>query len=148
MFERRKSKNIFIRDIGIGSDYPVSIQSMTNTDTRDVQATIDQIKALAIAGCEIARIAIPDHEAAEKVKEIVQASPLPLVADIHFDYRLALEAIENGIHALRINPGNIGSRERIKSLVDIHSFFNQFNRRGRILKRRRSAQAKIFAVVN
>lgn len=118
MFERRKSKNIFIRDIGIGSDYPVSIQSMTNTDTRDVQATIDQIKALAIAGCEIARIAIPDHEAAEKVKEIVQASPLPLVADIHFDYRLALEAIENGIHALRINPGNIGSRERIKSLVD------------------------------
>lgn len=118
MLKRRKTKNIFIRDIGIGSDYPVTIQSMTNTDSRDARATIEQIKALAIAGCQIVRIAVPDFEAAEKTKEIVANSPIPVIADIHFDYRLALEVIKNGIDGLRINPGNIGSQERIKALVD------------------------------
>lgn len=118
MFERRKTKNIFVGKIGIGSDYPVSIQSMTNTDTRDTAKTLEQIRELAEAGCEIIRIAIPDIEAAERTKDIVAASPIPVIADIHFDYRLALETIKNGIHGLRINPGNIGSENRIKAVVD------------------------------
>lgn len=124
MFNRRKTKNIFIGNIGIGSDFPVSIQSMTNSDTRDVQKTISQIKELAEAGCEIIRIAVPNMEAAEKTKEIVEKSPIPVVADIHFDYRLALESIKNGIHGMRINPGNIGSEDRIKAVVDAAKFHN------------------------
>ena len=117
MFERRKTKNLVLGGIGIGSEHPVSIQSMTNTDTRNPAATISQIKRLYQAGCEIVRVAVPDMEAAEKIKEIVEGSPIPVVADIHFDYRLALKSIEGGIHGLRINPGNIGSEDRIYQVV-------------------------------
>lgn len=124
MFERRKTSNVFVGNVGIGSDYPVTIQSMTNTDTRDVQKTINQIVQLTEAGCEIIRIAVPNIEAAEKTKEIVSKSPIPVIADIHFDYRLALESIKNGVHGLRINPGNIGNEGRIRQVVESARAYN------------------------
>ena len=104
--------------VQIGGDAPVSIQSMTNTDTRDVKTTVEQIARLADAGCEIVRSAVPDMEAAKAVGEIKKRISIPLVADIHFDYRLALEAIKGGVDKVRINPGNIGSRERVKAVSD------------------------------
>ncbi|MFO7803288.1 MAG: flavodoxin-dependent (E)-4-hydroxy-3-methylbut-2-enyl-diphosphate synthase [Desulfovermiculus sp.] len=102
----------------VGGNAPIRIQSMTNTDTRDTQATLGQIQDLAQAGCEIVRLAVPDRTAAEALPAIIASSPVPLVADIHFDYRLALAAAEAGIHGLRINPGNIGSHERINRVID------------------------------
>ena len=117
MINRRKSKQISIGEVKIGGDAPISVQSMCNTDTRDVKATLNQIEELACAGCEIARLAVLNKDAASAIKDIVAKSPIPLVADIHFDYRLALACIENGIHALRINPGNIGSREHTEKVV-------------------------------
>ncbi len=116
-YKRRKSKKIHIGLVPIGGDSPIAIQSMTTTDTRDVKSTLDQIKALADAGCDIVRVAVPDKEAASKLSEIKSKSPVPLVADIHFDWRLALEAIKQGIDALRLNPGNIGEHERVKEVV-------------------------------
>lgn len=110
MINRRKSKQISIGNIKIGGDAPISVQSMCNTDTRDAASTLDQISELASAGCEIVRLAVLNKDAAASIKDIVKKSPVPLVADIHFDYRLALTCIENGIHALRINPGNIGKK--------------------------------------
>lgn len=104
--------------VQIGGDAPVSIQSMTNTDTRDVKTTVEQIARLADAGCEIVRSAVPDMEAAKAIGEIKKRISIPLVADIHFDYRLALEAIKGGVDKVRINPGNIGSRERVKAVSD------------------------------
>ena len=118
MINRRKSKQISIGNIKIGGDAPISVQSMCNTDTRDVESTLNQISELASAGCEIARLAVLNKYAAEAIKEIVKKSPIPLVADIHFDYRLALQCIENGIQALRINPGNIGKREHTIKVVE------------------------------
>jgi len=118
MILRRKSKQISIGNIKIGGDAPISVQSMCNTDTRDVKATLDQIGELASAGCEIVRLAVLNKDAAGAVKDIVKKSPVPLVADIHFDYRLALECIKNGIHALRINPGNIGKKEHTVKVVE------------------------------
>ena len=118
MIERRKSRQITIGNIKIGGDAPISVQSMCNTDTRDVSATLDQIGELAAAGCEIVRLAVLNKDAASAIKDIVKKSPVPLVADIHFDYRLALTCIENGIHALRINPGNIGKREHTVKVVE------------------------------
>ena len=118
MINRRKSKQISIGNIKIGGDAPISVQSMCNTDTRDIEATLMQINELASAGCEIARLAVLNKDAALAIKEIVKKSSIPLVADIHFDYRLALQCIENGIHALRINPGNIGKREHTKKVVE------------------------------
>ncbi len=118
MIERRKSRQISIGNIKIGGDAPISVQSMCNTDTRDVAATLDQIGELAAAGCEIVRLAVLNKDAASAIKDIVKKSPVPLVADIHFDYRLALTCIENGIHALRINPGNIGKREHTVKVVE------------------------------
>lgn len=115
--ERRKTREVKIGNIKIGGDNPVAIQSMCNTDTRDVRATVDQINRLAEAGCEIIRVAVPDMTAAEAIKDIKSAIDIPLVADIHFDYRLALKAIENGVDKMRINPGNIGSEDRIKAVV-------------------------------
>lgn len=109
---------IKIGNIKIGAGAPVSVQSMTNTPTEDVQATLGQIKKLADAGCEIIRLAVLNKESAEKIKEIKQKSPLPLIADIHFDYRLALTCINNGIDGLRLNPGNIGGMERVKKVVE------------------------------
>jgi len=102
----------------IGGDNPILIQSMTNTDTRDVKATVEQIARLEDAGCDIIRVAVPDREAAEALSGIKAGIHIPLVADIHFDYRLALTAIENGVEKLRINPGNIGGRDKVKAVVE------------------------------
>ena len=117
MINRRKSKQIQIGNIKIGGDAPISVQSMCNTDTRDVEKTLDQINELASAGCEIARLAVLNKDAACAIKDIVKKSQIPIVADIHFDYRLALTCIENGVHALRINPGNIGKREHTEKVI-------------------------------
>lgn len=114
---RIKTKKIKLGNKFVGGDSPVSVQSMTNTDTRDPIATIEQIRKLELAGCDIIRCAVPDMEAAKALKEITENAKIPVVADIHFDYRLALEAIENGISALRINPGNIGSKERVEMVA-------------------------------
>ena len=118
MINRRKTKQICIGGVKIGGDAPISVQSMCNTDTRDVEATLNQIGELAACGCEIARLAVLNKDAASAIKEIVKKSQIPLVADIHFDYRLALTCIENGIHALRINPGNIGRKEHTIKVVE------------------------------
>lgn len=117
MIQRRKSKQICIGNIKIGGDAPISVQSMTNTDTRDVEKTLQQIYNLKELGCELVRLAILNKDAADAIKEIKKRSPLPLIADIHFDYRLAISCIENGIDALRINPGNIGKEEHTKKVV-------------------------------
>ncbi|MCT4564098.1 MAG: flavodoxin-dependent (E)-4-hydroxy-3-methylbut-2-enyl-diphosphate synthase [Maledivibacter sp.] len=114
---RRRTKKVRCGNLYIGGNSPVSIQSMTNTDTRDINKTIYQIKGLEETGCEIVRIAIPDMEAAMAVSQIKKSISIPLVADIHFDYRLALKCMENGIDKLRINPGNIGDIERVKKIV-------------------------------
>ena len=118
MIIRRKSKQITIGNVKVGGDAPISVQSMCNTDTRDVVKTVEQINELASAGCEIARLAVLNKDAAEAIKDIVKKTQIPLVADIHFDYRLALQCIENGIHALRINPGNIGKKEHTIKVVE------------------------------
>lgn len=104
--------------VPVGGGAPVSIQSMLNTRTTDVEGSLSQLRALAAAGCQIARLAVPDLEAAKGFGAIVAASPLPLVADIHFDYRLAIAAAENGAAKIRINPGNIGGEDRVKAVVD------------------------------
>ena len=107
---REETKVIDIGGVKIGGKYPIAIQSMTNTKTEDVKATVEQILRLEAAGCEIIRCAVPTMEAAEALREIKKQIHIPLVADIHFDYRLAIAAIENGADKIRINPGNIGSR--------------------------------------
>ena len=119
MIMKRQSKQISIGNVKIGGNAPVSVQSMCNTDTRDVQATLNQIKELYENGCEIVRLALLNKDAASAIKEIVKKSPLPLVADIHFDYRLAIECINNGIQGLRLNPGNIGKRENVEKVVKL-----------------------------
>lgn len=115
---RKKTREIQIGQVRIGGDNPVAIQSMTNTKTEDVDATVSQILALEKAGCEIVRCAVPTMEAAEALREIRKKIHIPLVADIHFDYKLAIAAVENGADKIRINPGNIGSKERIRAVVD------------------------------
>ncbi len=115
---RSETKKIRIGDVWIGGGSPVAIQSMTNTKTEDVEATVGQIRRLEKAGCEIIRCAVPTMEAAHALGEIKKQIHIPLVADIHFDYRLAIAAIENGADKIRINPGNIGSRERVQAVVD------------------------------
>ncbi|NLI89201.1 MAG: flavodoxin-dependent (E)-4-hydroxy-3-methylbut-2-enyl-diphosphate synthase [Epulopiscium sp.] len=117
-FERRNTRDVMVGDVMIGSKSPISIQSMTNTDTRDVEATVKQIDKLTKAGCEIVRVSVPDMESANAIKEIKNQINIPLVADIHFDYKLALASIENGVDKLRINPGNIGDEARIKEVVE------------------------------
>ena len=116
---RDHTKVIQIGNKKIGGGNPILIQSMTNTKTEDVQATVEQILALEAAGCDIIRCAVPTMEAAKALKEIKKQIHIPLVADIHFDYRLAIAAMENGADKIRINPGNIGSTERIKAVVDV-----------------------------
>lgn len=118
VMSRHKTREIQIGSIKIGAGNPIAIQSMTNTKTEDVKATVDQILALEKAGCEIVRCAVPSLEAAQALKEIKKQIHIPLVADIHFDYRLALASVENGADKIRINPGNIGSKERIQAVVD------------------------------
>ncbi|ABB16075.1 MULTISPECIES: flavodoxin-dependent (E)-4-hydroxy-3-methylbut-2-enyl-diphosphate synthase [Carboxydothermus] len=117
LLPRRKTKTIFIGTVPVGGDAPITVQSMTNTDTRDWQKTLRQIKRLKKAGCELVRVAVPDQEAARALKLIVEKSPLPVIADIHFDYKLALMALEAGVHGLRLNPGNIGSAEKVRIIV-------------------------------
>ncbi|MBP5469628.1 MAG: flavodoxin-dependent (E)-4-hydroxy-3-methylbut-2-enyl-diphosphate synthase [Candidatus Riflebacteria bacterium] len=117
MIERRKSKKIFIGDVAVGGDSPITVQTMTKTDTRDAKATLSEIKRLHIAGCDIIRLAVPDMQAAIALKEICENSPIPVMADIHFDHRLALKSIESGVHGLRLNPGNIRSEEKIKEVI-------------------------------
>jgi len=113
----RIKKEIFVGSVGIGGKHPVSIQSMTSTDTRDVDATLNQIIALKDAGCEIIRVAVPAKEALAPFKTIVEKSPLPVVADIHFDAYLALKSIEAGAQGIRINPGNIGGNKKVKEIL-------------------------------
>lgn len=117
MNKRKITKEIQVGGIKIGNGSPISIQSMTKTDTRDINATVDQIKILQDAGCDIIRVAVLNMEAAKAIKEIKKRITIPLVSDIHFDYRLALEVLDNGIDKLRINPGNIGDESRIKQVV-------------------------------
>lgn len=114
-----RTKTVKIGDRVIGGENPILIQSMTNTKTEDVKATVDQINRLAAAGCDIIRCAVPTMEAAEALKQIKEQISIPLVADIHFDYRLAIAAMENGADKIRINPGNIGSDERIQAVIDV-----------------------------
>ena len=113
------TRKVMVGDVAIGGDAPVSVQSMTNTDTRDIRSTLKQINELYESGCQIVRIAVPDSEAAEAVKHIKKESPVPIVADIHFDYRLAIKAAENGADKLRINPGNIGNKEQLTKITKV-----------------------------
>ncbi len=121
---RQQSKEVLIGDVKIGAGNPIAIQSMTNTKTEDVEATVAQILALEAVGCEIVRCTVPTMEAAEAIKEIKKRIHIPLVADIHFDYRMAIAAIENGADKIRINPGNIGNLERVKAVVDKAKEYN------------------------
>ena len=116
---RQNTKVVSIGGHCIGGKYPIAIQSMCNTKTEDVKATVAQILALEKAGCEIIRVAVPTMEAAEAIKEIKKQIHIPLVGDIHFDYRLAIEAMKNGVDKIRINPGNIGGEDRVKAVVDM-----------------------------
>ncbi|MCR4401863.1 MAG: flavodoxin-dependent (E)-4-hydroxy-3-methylbut-2-enyl-diphosphate synthase [Firmicutes bacterium] len=117
MINRRRTRTVMVGGVPIGGSAPVVVQSMTKTDTRDVAGTVSQLERLAQAGCEIARCAIPDPAAAAAFAEIKRRSPLPLVADVHFDYRLALAAVEAGADKLRINPGNIGDVSRVREVA-------------------------------
>lgn len=119
MIKRRKSKQLNIGNVKIGGDAPISVQSMCNTDTRDVQTTLSQINEMADKGCELVRLAVLNQDAANAIKEIVKKSPIPVIADIHFDYKLAIQCINNGIHALRLNPGNIGKKENVEKVVKL-----------------------------
>ncbi|KAB1443845.1 flavodoxin-dependent (E)-4-hydroxy-3-methylbut-2-enyl-diphosphate synthase [Pseudodesulfovibrio senegalensis] len=115
--ERRKTRTISVGGVGIGGSNPVRVQSMCNTDTRDVAATAAQVRQLAEAGCEIVRLAVPDMKAARALEAIRFQSPVPLIADIHFDYRLALASLDAGMDGLRINPGNIGGEDKVDAVV-------------------------------
>ncbi|MEK6680360.1 MAG: flavodoxin-dependent (E)-4-hydroxy-3-methylbut-2-enyl-diphosphate synthase [Nitrospirota bacterium] len=115
--KRKKTRQIRVGSVPVGGNAPISVQSMTNTDTRDVDATVSQIKRLEDAGCEIIRAAVPDKTAAEALSAIKKQIRIPLIADIHFDHRLALKAIEQGVDGLRINPGNIGDKKKIEAVV-------------------------------
>jgi (E)-4-hydroxy-3-methylbut-2-enyl-diphosphate synthase len=114
---RRTTRTIELGDVKIGSGHPVSVQTMTKTDTRDIVSTINQIKEVEEAGCQIVRCAVPDLDAAKALKKIIKSVKIPVIADIHFDHKLALESIKSGIHGLRINPGNIGSKSKIETVV-------------------------------
>lgn len=116
-FSRRKTRQIKIGSVAIGGGAPVVVQSMTKTDTRDVKATVAQVRRMVDAGCEVVRLAVPDREAVAALGEIKKRVRVPLVADIHFDYRLALASLKKGVDALRINPGNIGSADKVKEIV-------------------------------
>ena len=117
MIKRRASKVIRVGDVGIGGAGPVVVQSMTKTDTRDVAATVRQIRELEDCGCEIVRVAVPDKAAAQAIVDIKKETSVPIIADIHFDYRLALAALKSGADGLRLNPGNIAEREQIAAVV-------------------------------
>jgi (E)-4-hydroxy-3-methylbut-2-enyl-diphosphate synthase len=115
--DRTQTRRVQVGHVAVGGGAPVAVQSMTTTDTRDVEATVAQIQALEAAGCEIVRVAVPDKAAAAALPEVKRRIRLPLVADIHFDYRLALAALEAGVDKLRLNPGNIGSADRVRAVA-------------------------------
>jgi (E)-4-hydroxy-3-methylbut-2-enyl-diphosphate synthase len=117
MKKRRITKVLNVGNVKVGGDAPITVQSMTKTDTRDVKATVEQIKGLEEAGCEIIRCAVPDMEAAKALKEIIRQTRIPVIADIHFHYQLALEALKSGVDCLRLNPGNIRDREKVEEIV-------------------------------
>ncbi len=117
IIERKKTRQIHVGDVPIGGDAPIIVQSMTNTDTRDVEATVTQIKGLEAAGCEVIRVAVPEPESAQAIGAIRERIDIPLIADIHFDHRLAVASMENGAQAIRINPGNIGGPEKLAKVV-------------------------------
>lgn len=117
VIQRRRSRQIHVGAVAVGGDAPISVQSMTNTPTHDVRATIEQVQAIAAAGGDIVRVSCPDEASTAALREIVKESPIPVVADIHFHYKRALEAAEAGAACLRINPGNIGKRERVREVV-------------------------------
>ncbi|MDD3150078.1 MAG: flavodoxin-dependent (E)-4-hydroxy-3-methylbut-2-enyl-diphosphate synthase [Candidatus Gastranaerophilales bacterium] len=116
---RKQTKKIHIGNVSIGGNSPISVQSMCFTDTRDVKATVNQIKELADVGCELVRVAVLNQEAANAINEIKKQITIPLIADIHFDYRLAISSIENGVDALRLNPGNIGKKENVEKVISL-----------------------------
>lgn len=116
---RKRTKKIYVRGLEIGGGAPVSVQSMCNTKTWDVDSTVEQIKAMRAAGCDVVRVAIPDMRSAQAVDKIREQTDMPLVADIHFDYRLALAVAERGIDKIRINPGNIGGEENVKAVAEV-----------------------------
>ena len=114
---RKKTRKIWVGDVPVGGGAPISVQSMTNTETTDVKATINQIEDLEDAGADIVRVSVPTMEAAEAFKKIKKASNIPLVSDIHFDYKIALKVLEYDVDCVRINPGNIGSEKKIKEVI-------------------------------
>lgn len=118
MMERKMTRRIMVGGVAVGGGAPISIQSMLNTKTTDVEGSLAQLRKLEAAGCQIARLAVPDQEAAESFRTIASKSPLPLVADIHFDYRLAILAAQNGASKIRINPGNIGGEDRVRAVAE------------------------------
>lgn len=115
---RRSTRQVLVGGVAVGGGAPISVQSMTNTPTGDVELTSEQIERLAAAGCEIARVAVPDTAAVAALPAIVERSPIPVVADVHFDHRLAVAAVEAGVHGIRINPGNIGTTDRVRRVVE------------------------------
>ena len=117
MIKRKKTRQIHVGNVPIGGDAPIIVQSMTNTDTRDVEATVTQIKGLEAAGCEVIRVAVPELESAQAIGAIRERIDIPLIADIHFDHRLAVASMENGAQAIRINPGNIGGADKLAKVV-------------------------------
>ena len=118
LIKRRKTRQIMVGNVAVGGDAPISVQTMTNTETCDVEATLEQISRMVTAGVDIVRVSVPSMDAAEAFKKIRANVEVPLVADIHFDYRIALKVLDYGVDCLRINPGNIGSEERIRAVVD------------------------------
>ena len=118
VIKRRRSRQLMVGDVAVGGDAPISVQSMTNTETCDVVATVAQIQAIVAAGADIVRVSVPTMEAAEAFREIRRQVRVPLVADIHFDYRIALQVVADGVDCLRINPGNIGREPRVRAVVD------------------------------
>jgi (E)-4-hydroxy-3-methylbut-2-enyl-diphosphate synthase len=124
LIKRKNTCPIMVGNVPVGGDAPVAVQSMTNTFTQDVPATVSQIQRLERAGCEIVRVAVPDPEAAQAISSIKENVSIPIIADIHFDYRLAIAAVKAGADGLRINPGNIGSHKKIKAVVDCAKTFN------------------------
>ncbi len=116
--ERRKTRVVNVGSVKIGGDNPIPVQSMTNTDTKDVEATLEQIERLKKAGCEIIRVSVPDMDSAKALREIKKRAGIPVVADIHFDWELALASIESGADKIRINPGNIGSEEKVRAIAE------------------------------
>lgn len=122
--QRKKTKKLKVGNIFIGGDSPVIIQSMTNTKTANIKETIEQIKLLEKAGCEIIRVAVPDEESAQAIRKIKKEISIPLVADIHFDYKLAIKSIENGADKIRINPGNVGGVEKIKEIIKAAKYYD------------------------